>query len=109
MAAPGAALGNALKFLRADVPGRVTVEATCRGDEWALSVADNGAGVPEGERSALFLPFHRGEASAGRGGNGLGLSICYQIMAEHGGRIEVTSEVGKFCEFALEFPEEPAP
>jgi hypothetical protein len=29
-------------------------------------------------------------------------------MAEHAGRIEVTSEAGKYCEFALEFPEKPA-
>ena len=35
---------------------------------------------------------------------GLGLSICYRIVQESDGRIEVKTEPGKFCEFILEFP-----
>jgi signal transduction histidine kinase len=35
---------------------------------------------------------------------GLGLSICYRIIQEHEGRVAVTSEKGKFCQFTLEFP-----
>jgi len=35
---------------------------------------------------------------------GLGLSICYRIVQESGGRISVKTEPGKFCEFTLEFP-----
>ncbi len=97
-------LGNALKFLRADVPGRVAVGATRRGDEWVLSVSDNGTGVPDGERAAIFLPFQRGEASAGRGGNGLGLSICRRVVEYHGGRIwfEPTSGGGATFLFTLD-------
>jgi signal transduction histidine kinase len=37
-------------------------------------------------------------------GMGLGLSICYRIVQEYDGRISVRTEMGKFCEFALEFP-----
>jgi len=79
--------GNALKFLRPDVPGVVRVCAERRGGEWVIAVSDNGVGVPDEERESLFLPFHRGAAAANRGGNGLGLSICRRIMEYHGGRI----------------------
>jgi signal transduction histidine kinase len=37
-------------------------------------------------------------------GMGLGLSICYRIVQESGGRISVKTEPGKFCEITLEFP-----
>ncbi len=37
-------------------------------------------------------------------GMGLGLSICYRIVQEYGGKISVKTEPGKFCEFTLEFP-----
>jgi signal transduction histidine kinase len=37
-------------------------------------------------------------------GMGLGLSICYRIVQENEGRISVKTEVGKYCEFTLEFP-----
>jgi two-component system NtrC family sensor kinase len=39
-------------------------------------------------------------------GMGLGLSICYRIVQEYGGKISVKTEPGKFCEFTLEFPVE---
>lgn len=80
-------VGNALKFLRDDAPGVVQVSARHERDAWVVSVSDNGVGVPEHERESLFLPFHRGEASAKRGGNGLGLSICRRIVEQHGGRM----------------------
>lgn len=65
---------------------------------------DNGPGMDRSTMEKAFDPFFTTK-DVGKG-IGLGLSICYQIMAEHGGRIDVTSEVGKYCEFALEFPEE---
>ena len=36
---------------------------------------------------------------------GLGLSICYRLMEEAGGRISVNTETDRFCEFVLEFPD----
>ncbi len=72
---------------------------------WSIvCLRDNGPGMDRSTIEKVFDPFFTTK-DVGKG-IGLGLSICYQIMAEHGGRIDVTSEVGKFCDFALEFPEE---
>jgi two-component system, sensor histidine kinase PhcS len=67
-----------------------------------LSVRDNGAGIDAKHVGKIFDPFFTTkEVGAGMG---LGLSICYSIVQEYGGRISVKTEPGKFCEFTLEFP-----
>jgi len=59
------------------------VEATMPGV--ALTVTDNGPGVPAADRDKLFMPYY---STKGRG-SGLGLAIVQRIIAEHGGRIDV--------------------
>jgi two-component system sensor histidine kinase PilS (NtrC family) len=61
---------------------------------------DEGVGITGEEKGRLFQPFQAGFA----GGTGLGLSIVYQIVKDHGGRIEVESERGKGTSFILYFP-----
>lgn len=68
-----------------------------------LVVRDNGPGIRPEHLDKIFEPFFTTK-DVGEG-LGLGLSICYRIVQEHGGRIHVRSEPGKFCEFILEFPE----
>jgi two-component system, NtrC family, sensor kinase len=67
-----------------------------------LTVADTGLGVPEDVRAQIFEPFFTTKAP-GRG-TGLGLSVCYAIVAEHGGRIEVDSAPGEGSVFRIAFP-----
>lgn len=67
-----------------------------------LRLRDNGPGIPEDIRNNIFDPFFTTKDVGA--GMGLGLSICHQILAEHGGRILVDSQPGQFCEFTLEFP-----
>jgi two-component system, sensor histidine kinase PhcS len=67
-----------------------------------LSVRDNGTGIDARHLDKIFDPFFTTK-DVGEG-MGLGLSICYSIMQEYGGKISVRTEPGKFCEFALEFP-----
>jgi signal transduction histidine kinase len=67
-----------------------------------LRVRDNGSGIAEGDLDKIFDPFFTTK-DVGQG-MGLGLSICYRIVQEYGGRIAVKTEPGKFCEFTLEFP-----
>jgi two-component system nitrogen regulation sensor histidine kinase GlnL len=57
----------------------------------AVTVQDNGSGIPEAARTRLFDPF----ASGKPGGRGLGLALAAKIVADHGGAIEWTSEPGR--------------
>ena len=64
---------------------------------------DNGTGIPAEIRDKLFQPFFTTKPTGE--GTGLGLSISYDIVTQqHGGTIEVDSEVGTFAEFAVRLP-----
>ncbi len=67
-----------------------------------LAVRDNGTGIDAKHLDKIFDPFFTTK-EVGEG-MGLGLSICYSIVQEYGGKISVKTESGKFCEFTLEFP-----
>ena len=67
-----------------------------------LAVRDNGPGIASENLSKVFDPFFTTK-EVGQG-MGLGLSICYRIMGDHGGEIQVRSEPGRSCEFRLVFP-----
>jgi signal transduction histidine kinase len=68
-----------------------------------LSVTDGGTGIAPEDRSRVFEPFYTTK-DVGEG-TGLGLSIAYGIMQDHGGFIDVDSEVGRGSTFSLYFPE----
>jgi len=86
-------VSNALKFTPPG--GRVDLAAVLE-DGWvALSVADNGAGIPAADRGRVFREFERGnDAEARRTGAGLGLSLVKRIVELHGGSIALESELG---------------
>ena len=62
-----------------------------------LSVTDNGCGILPNVSDKIFIPFFTTKPT----GSGIGLSLCKQIMAMHGGSIQVTSEDGKGSCFTL--------
>ena len=71
---------------------RVSVTGKVAGDGIVMSVADHGAGIPEGQRDELFQAFARiEETSAGREGVGLGLYVVSQLVAAMDGRIDLAS------------------
>jgi signal transduction histidine kinase len=96
-------LSNAIKY---NCPnGNVTLCARMAKNEWLFDVQDTGLGIPEKSLPHLFEKFYRVRAAEGRApGTGLGLSICKQIVAAHGGRIEVKSELGKGTTFSIHMP-----
>jgi two-component system NtrC family sensor kinase len=99
-------LNNAQQAI--DGPGTVTVTTSVVGQDVHVIVADTGAGIPDELLSRIFDP---GYTTKGVGvGTGLGLSICYQIMQDHGGRIEVSSKPDEGTSFTvvipIQFPEE---
>jgi two-component system nitrogen regulation sensor histidine kinase NtrY len=63
-------------------------------------VADDGPGIPPGEREKLFLPYY----STKRRGSGLGLAIVRRIIAEHGGSIDVGDNTPSGTRFTIELP-----
>lgn len=102
-------LSNALKFTAAE--GTVTIGLDMRTDrfpdgEIAVRIADNGAGIPQGELDHLFERFYRGEESRRRNlsGSGLGLAICKEIVSGHGGTIAAESTVGEGSAFTFVLP-----
>ncbi len=68
----------------------------------SIVIRDNGEGIPPENLPKIFDPFFTSK-DVGEG-MGLGLSICYRIMQQHGGSIEVRSERGVYSEFTLRFP-----
>lgn len=71
---------------------------------------DNGPGVPESQREAIFERFRQGDPQEGRqqhGGTGLGLAIVKEFVSLHGGAIAVSEAPGGGACFALRFPVAP--
>jgi len=66
----------------------------------AIAFQDTGVGIPENALEQIFDPFY----STRPGGTGLGLSVSYDIVARHGGRIEVESQVGQGATFTVILP-----
>jgi len=69
-----------------------------------IRVRDTGVGIPEEHMQRLFEPFFTTKKGKGVG---LGLSVVYGIVQEHGGSIEVTSNVGVGTTFSLKLPVQP--
>ncbi len=81
-------------------PGQITVTAKRWLDGLAVSVADNGPGIPEELLPRVFEPFFTTKMEGE--GTGLGLSICQGIVKEHGGRITLESSPGAGATFTVE-------
>ena len=95
---------NATEALAGRPGGMITV--TTRPEEGGegiiLSITDNGTGMSEEIKDRVFDPFFTTKERSG--GTGLGLSVTYGIVKEHGGRVEVASAVGEGTTFTYHFP-----
>ncbi len=76
------------------------VEDSAKPGEVAIHVEDNGPGIKKENLEKLFIPFFTTSPS----GTGLGLSISQKIIEAHKGRIEVSTEEGKFAKFSVILP-----
>jgi len=85
---------NAIKYAGPGATARTTVRAA--GDEVELTVADDGAGIPERHLPHVFERFYRADPSRSKrlGGTGLGLSIVKHIAERFGGRASASSREG---------------
>ncbi len=95
-------LNNAIDALKEKDDGEIRIGATKEGGALAVSVADNGCGIPEKNLEKIFLPFFTTKP-VGRG-TGLGLSTCYGIVERLGGQITVSSELNVGSVFTVRLP-----
>jgi len=97
-------ISNAFKYTPADAP--VTVRLRVVEDQAVIAVEDAGEGIPLAEQDKVFDRFYRADSHMTRtaGGFGLGLYIARQLTEAMGGRLILTSELGKGCTFSLNLP-----
>ena len=96
-------LSNALKFTLA---GEIGVELRASAGEARLEVRDTGVGIPAEELPRIFDRFHRVRETHGRSqeGTGIGLALVRELVAVHGGRLEVSSTPGQGAMFSVTLP-----
>ena len=97
-------LNNAAKYSNRGGTIRLTVEH--RNGVAAVSVKDNGIGIPASMQSGIFHLFTQVDQSLERskGGLGIGLTLVKWLVELHGGSVEIRSEVGRGSEFIVRLP-----
>lgn len=94
---------NAIDASEGVTSARVTV-ATSFDDDAGIAratISDNGVGIDEADLASIFQVF---ASTKGSRGTGLGLPVSQKIVREHGGKIVVTSHVGRGSRFVIELP-----
>ena len=96
-------VGNAIKFTH---QGNITLETRRVGDDVVVDIGDTGIGIPSDKLNTIFEPFRQADSGTTRqyGGTGLGLAITRSIVDLLGGKVSVSSEVGKGSVFSVWLP-----
>lgn len=97
-------LGNALKFVAEGERPVIELGVEAAGDDYLLSVKDNGIGIEPSYAEQIFEPFKRLHARNVYPGSGVGLALCRRAVERHGGRIWVESEAGRGSRFVFSLP-----
>ncbi|WZO96238.1 ATP-binding protein [Isosphaeraceae bacterium EP7] len=95
-------LMNAIQAVGPGNTIEVSTSARGEGGEVEFVIKDDGPGIPESIRGRIYDPFFTTKPQGV--GTGLGLWISYNIVSEHGGRIELTTEEGKGTTFSIILP-----
>ena len=97
---------NAFKYLGDGPERKISFSLTAEASTTTIRIQDTGIGIPASDRIHIFERFYRVQQRTHRqvGGTGLGLAIVKQIVEQHGGTIDVQSEVGKGSTFMVTLP-----
>ena len=82
--------------------GRIMIKTVADDQYVHVVVRDNGKGIPPENVAKIYDPFYTTKPIGE--GTGLGLSIVFGIIKDHGGQIQVKSEVGKGTAFCISLP-----
>ncbi len=100
----GNLLDNAVKYLRPDVQGRISVTGETLVDRVVIRIADNGRGLAQTDLVRIFELFRRaGEQD--QPGEGIGLAYVQTLVRRLGGHISVVSELGEGTTFTVNLPQ----
>jgi signal transduction histidine kinase len=100
----GNLVSNALKYT--PMGGTVRVVGKAEADLWSVTVCDSGPGIPADAHDRVFEPFFRlaRDDQSGIEGNGLGLAICRELVAQLHGQIGLDPTVGQGTSVSVRFP-----
>ncbi|EMA27477.1 PAS domain S-box protein [Halobiforma nitratireducens] len=96
-------LSNAIEY-SGEQPPRIDVTAEREGNDWIVSVHDDGIGIEPDEQERIFEVFERLHAHEEHRGTGIGLALCQRIVERHDGEIWVDSEPGDGATFRFRLP-----
>ncbi len=80
--------------------GELRVSARARGCRVEVSISDTGTGIPAADLANIFEPFFSTKSE----GSGIGLALVHRIVQEHGGEIDLKSDVGEGTTFTITLP-----
>nr|WP_231956902.1 MULTISPECIES: ATP-binding protein [unclassified Actinoplanes] len=97
-------IANAIKYRHPDRRPCIVITAARAEEAWAVTVADNGSGIPPDQRRRVFDMFTRLDGTSASG-HGIGLSSCLRIVDRHGGTIHVTDNEGGGTKIIFTLPD----
>lgn len=95
-------VGNAIKYTHEE--GEVALSLRTSASNIKLQIKDNGPGIAKVNQQKIFERFYRSPDVAHQSGSGIGLALVKEVVKAHQGEIQLISEVGKGCEFMVQFP-----
>lgn len=99
-------LDNAIKY--SDAGALISIDASRLDSAVDVRISDRGIGISEDDRGRLFDPYFRARNASGYPGLGIGLAGAAKVVEQHGGAIEVDSELGTGTTVSIRLPLQPA-
>jgi PAS domain S-box-containing protein len=103
----GNLIDNAIKYMRADIKGHITIGCIATVSDYIFSVADNGRGIHELDHRKIFEIFRRARNTSDVQGQGLGMAYVKATLRKLGGSVTLQSTLGEGTTFFVHIPKTP--